>query len=573
MAAYIIKNGYVVDPVLGIDCEKKDISVKDGKIVEDAGNDAKVIDASNMLVMAGGVDIHSHSAGPKVNVGRNFRPEDKENYPLFRKPGKGVKKMEAGFSVPTAYSSGYIFSRMGYGFAMEAAMPPLYARHVHEEIRDTPIIDEAALPVFGNNWLVLEYLKNNEIENTASFIAWQMRVTKGYGIKCVNPGGTEAWGWGMNCLNTKDPVPFFDVTPEQIIKGLIEANEYLRLPHSMHLHSNSLGEPGNYQITIDSLKCAEGIKASNDYGREQSLHHTHLQFHCYGGESYGSKNFESKSREVMDYVNSNENITFDIGQVTLDETTTMTADGPFEYHLSHMNHLKWANKDVELETAAGIVPFIYNPNSFIGVAQWAIGLELGLLAKDPEKCHVTTDAPNAGPIHRYPRVMKWLMSSKAREEILDACKYGDSVRSQCYINELTDKERSFMDIAKMTRSGSAKALGLSHMFGSLKPGMEGDVVVYPINPVEEAGDGEKIEYAFGNAKYFIKSGELIINDGEFVSNGNKRTFWVKHPMGLTPEVERDITENFKKYYTVTMNNYEVKEHHYVPNPFVIEVDA
>lgn len=570
---YIVKNGFVVDPVLGVDCEKMDIAVRDGKIVDDAGPNAKVIDASGMLVMAGGVDIHSHSAGPKVNVGRNLRPEDKGNHPEFTRPRSGVKKMEAGFSVPTAYSSGYIFSRMGYGFATEAAMPPLYAKHTHEEMRDTPIIDEAALPVFGNNWFVLDYLKNHEIDNTASYIAWLLRVTKGYGIKCVNPGGTEAWAWGMNCITPKDPVPFFDITPEEIIKGLIEANEYLKLPHSMHLHSNSLGEPGNYQITIDSLKCAEGIKPAGDFNRDQVLHHTHLQFHCYGGDSYSSKSFESRSREVMDYINSVDNITFDIGQITLDETTTMTADGPFEYHLSHMNHLKWVNKDVELETAAGVVPFIYNPNSFIGVAQWAIGLELGLLAKDPMKCYVTTDAPNAGPVHRYPRVIKWLMSSKARDDILDACKYGESVRSQCYISELSDRELTLMDIAKMTRAGSAKALGLSHMFGSLKPGMEGDVSVYPINPVEDLGDPDKIEYAFGNAKYFIKSGELIIDNGKFVSNGNKRTFWVSHPMQLTDQVERDISERFKKYYTVTRNNYGVKEHHYVPNPYVIEVGA
>ena len=67
---------------------------------------------------------------------------------------------------------------MGFTFAMEAAMPPLYARHVHEEIHDTPIIDEAALPVFGNNWFILEYLKNQEIENTAAYIAWVLRQTK-----------------------------------------------------------------------------------------------------------------------------------------------------------------------------------------------------------------------------------------------------------------------------------------------------------------------------------------------------------------------------------------------------------
>ena len=167
-------------------------------------------------------------------------------------------------------------------------MPPLYARHVHEEIHDTPIIDEAALPVFGNNWFILEYLKNHEVENTAAYIAWILRQTKGYGVKCVNPGGTEAWAWGLNCLTIHDPVPYFDITPAEIIKGLIEANEYLGLPHSMHLHQNDLGNPGNYKTTIDSLKLAEGIKSKNNFGREQVLHSTHLQFHSYKGTNWAT---------------------------------------------------------------------------------------------------------------------------------------------------------------------------------------------------------------------------------------------------------------------------------------------
>ena len=112
-----------------------------------------------------------------------------------------------------------MYAKMGYTTVMEAAMPPLYARHVHEEIRDTPIIDEGAFPVFGNNWFVLEYLKNNEVENTAAYISWLLRASKGYAVKVVNPGGTEAWGWGLNCLQIDDPVPYFDITPGRNREG------------------------------------------------------------------------------------------------------------------------------------------------------------------------------------------------------------------------------------------------------------------------------------------------------------------------------------------------------------------
>ena len=295
------------------------------------------------------------------------------------------------------------------------------------------------MPVLGNNWFCLEYLKNKEIENNCMpTLHGSSRPPMVSVSSVVNPGGTEAWAWGENCVRyLSDPVPYFDITPAEIIKGLIETNEYLGLPHSVHLHGNNLGNPGNYPGTIETLKIAEGVKSRNKFGREQVLHSTHLQFHSYGGE--GWKDFCSKAREVMDYVNKQKNITIDLGCVTLDETTTMTADGPFEHHLRGLNHLKWTNVDVEMETAAGVVPYIYDKDVLPNAIQWATGLELALFAKDMSRTFLTTDHPNAGPFTRYPRVIKWLMSKKAREAILATMKNTDKVINATYIHGI-DRE-------------------------------------------------------------------------------------------------------------------------------------
>ncbi|MFQ6079615.1 MAG: amidohydrolase family protein, partial [Thermodesulfobacteriota bacterium] len=51
-----------------------DIFIENGKIVEEASGEK--IDASGLIVMPGGVDIHTHIAGSKVNLGRLLRPED-----------------------------------------------------------------------------------------------------------------------------------------------------------------------------------------------------------------------------------------------------------------------------------------------------------------------------------------------------------------------------------------------------------------------------------------------------------------------------------------------------------------
>ena len=566
----IIKGGFVVDPTRKMDGDVADVAIKDGKIVDKVSSSAKVIDAKGKTVMAGAVDVHAHVAGPKVNVGRLFRPEDKLLSGTCRSAmAQGGNRIESGFSIPSTFKTGYDYARMGYAFVMEAAMPPLYSPHIHEEIHDTPIIDEAALPVFGNNWFVMDYLKKGEIENTAAYIAWLLRTTKGYGVKVVNPGGTAAWGWGLNCLTLDDPVPYFEITPREIIIGCMKANEYLGLPHSMHIHQNDLGNPGNYKLTIDSLKLAEGIKPKNKFGREQVMHSTHLQFHSYGGTGWGD--FESKAKEVMDYVNKNKAITVDLGCVTLDETTTMTADGPFEHHLHSLNHLKWVNVDVEMETAAGVVPYVYDPNIKVCDIQWAIGLELGLFAKDMNRTFISTDHPNAGPFTRYPRVIKWLMSKKAREAVLDSFKHKDKVIDATNIHGI-DRELTLFEIAQMTRSGPAKCLGLANVYGGLAPGMNADVGIFDLNYKNMPSDPEKIEKAFQRAAYFIKSGEIVVKDGEVISHGHKRTVWVNVKMPENPQVKRDIAQSFTKEYTVDLINYPVRDY-LAPHPFVIDVDV
>jgi formylmethanofuran dehydrogenase subunit A len=566
MSEYIIKNGRVFDPVQGIKGDKKDIAVKDGKIVDKVGSGAKVIDAKDKTVMAGGVEIHAHVAGPKVNAGRWYRPEDKH---FDSHKTAGITRIEGGKSIPTVFKTGYEYARMGFTFAMEAAMPPLYARHVHEEIHDTPIIDEAALPVFGNNWFILEYLKNQEIENTAAYVAWVLRQTKGYGIKSVNPGGTEAWAWGLNCLSIHDPVPYFEITPAEITTGLMAANEYLGLPHSLHIHQNNLGNPGNYTTTIDTLKLAEGVKPKNNFGREQVMHSTHIQFHSYKGTNWGD--FESGAKEVMDYVNRQKNLTIDTGNVTLDETTTMTADGPFEHHLHGLNHLKWFNVDVELETAAGVVPFIYDPDNAVFASQWAVGLEIALYAKDPMRCFITTDHPNAGPFTRYPRVYAWLMSAKYRNERLNTFKKADKVISATNLSGM-DREISLYELAAMTRAGPAKALGLMKDYGGLAPGMNADIAIYNINPDKFPSSGAEIEKAFAQVAYLFKDGKICVESGKIVDMGQKKTFWVDAKVKENKQVMHDVREKFLRYYSVNENNYSVPES-YAPHQHIISVDA
>src|SRR5207237_2010697 len=154
----------------------------------------KIIDATGLAVMPGGVDMHAHIAGPKVNVARKMRPEDKRKAPPVRRTP--LTRSGTTGSVPSTFATGYLYAGLGYTTAYDAAIPPLGARHAHEEFHDTPIIDKGFLVLFGNNHYVMRQVAAKNMEKLRGYAAWLLGSAKGYGMKLVNPGGVEVWKEG-----------------------------------------------------------------------------------------------------------------------------------------------------------------------------------------------------------------------------------------------------------------------------------------------------------------------------------------------------------------------------------------
>src|SRR5660397_242188 len=123
-----VLGGRVYDPQNGIAGEVRDIWVKEGRVVSPEEMDqeqAEIIDASGLVVMPGGVDIHSHIVGAKVNAGRKFRPEDHRGNERERTE---TLRSGVGGTVPTTHLTGYLYAEMGYTTVMEAATAPLVAQ-------------------------------------------------------------------------------------------------------------------------------------------------------------------------------------------------------------------------------------------------------------------------------------------------------------------------------------------------------------------------------------------------------------------------------------------------------------
>jgi formylmethanofuran dehydrogenase subunit A len=560
----LIKNGFVFDPLNGINGEKMDIAIRNGKIVENVNDQkAKLIDATGLTVMPGGVDIHTHIAGGEVNTGRLMRPEDHVKDVEYK---TAITRSGVGYSVPSTFTTGYRYSRMGYTTVMNPSMAPLGAKHTHEELNDIPMLDKATFPLIGDWWFVLEYLKNGDIEGCARHVAWMIGTTKGYAIKIVNPGGLESWGFGRNVHSIDDQVPNFGITPREIMRGLTKVNKILNLPHTIHLHTNNLGLPGNYNTTLETMKALEDLSTDG----KPICHITHLQFSSFGGEDWGT--MKSGADDISRYINNHSHMTFDMGQVIFTDTTTMTADGPFEFSLYQLSGHKWVNHDVETETSGGIIPFQYKRSSAVNAIQWSTALELALLIKDPWKIFMTTDHPNGGPFISYPKIIAWLTSREARMALLKKCHKKAQKKS---LLPSIKRELSLYELAIVTRAGQAKSLGLKNK-GHLGVGADADISIYNVNPetTDIAQESNALCRAFSDAAYTIKDGIVVVKDGKIVQTVDGKTMWLDVNTAEQVQIDDDMKTRFKEYWTVEYDNYPVFDHYVkVSDPITVKADV
>ena len=539
MTLVCIRGGAVYDPRHGIDGETRDVWIQDGRVVAAPADPGvrpdRTIDAAGMVVMPGGIDMHCHIAGPKVNVARKMLPDDKRTAPPV--PRTEFARSGSTGSVPSTFATGYLYAGLGYTTAFDAAIPPLAARHVHEEFQDTPILDKGFFVLLGNNHYVMKQIQAGEPDRLKAYIAWILSASKGYAAKLVNPGGVEAWKSGAgNVSGIDDHVAHFDVSPRQIVQSVAAAVDELGLPHPVHIHANNLGLPGNWSTLLETMQSLEGRRG----------HLTHVQFHSYGGNADEQHTFSSKVPELAEYVNSHANITVDVGQVMFGQTTSMTGDGPLGYFLHKVTGRKWFSGDTEMEAGCGIVPIVYKNKSLVHSLQWAIGLEWYLLVDDPWRIAMSTDHPNGASFLAYPEIIALLMDRTRRREML--AKLPDRLKERSSLADL-DREYSLYEIAIITRAAPAKMLGLDRK-GHLGPGADGDVTIYRVN-----ADRQKM---FELPRYVLRRGEVVVEDGEVRQHADGTLFHVSpdYDLAAMPHIQAW----FEQHYTIQFRNYPVDEH-------------
>jgi formylmethanofuran dehydrogenase subunit A len=533
-----IVGGAVHDPASGIDGEIRDVCIEDGRIVADLPAGAPTLDARGMVVMPGGVDLHSHFASSSCNHARRLIPDEHAADPApapVLADGQPLARSGTGGTVPSTFTTGYRYAGLGYTTAFDAAVAPLTARHSHSELDDTPCVDGGIFVLMGNDEYLLRQIEAGERDRARDYAAWLLGATGGYAVKVVNPGGVEAWKTGQrNVTGIDDQVSGRAVTPRAILETLSDAANALRLPHPVHIHCNNLGVAGNVTTTLASMEAVAGRRA----------HFTHLQFHSYGGG--GGQPWSSAASKVIEYVNTHAEVSADVGQVMFGSAMTITADAPVEYLLYKSSGRRWTNIDVELETGCGIVPLTYKDKAAVSALQWAVGLELFLLSTDPWRVVLSTDHPNGGSFLAYPALIQLLIDRSVRDDQLK--RVNPKLIAGSALADGLAREYTLNEIAIITRAGPARLLGLTHK-GHLGVGADADVTIYSRDP--------DLATMFSTPRYVIKGGTLIVEEGHLRRAPAGRRLRVAP--GYDDAVLPDLRRHFDRYATVAFDNYPVAD--------------
>jgi len=525
----------VIDPANGVNDVVRDLFIRDGRIVEGPREGERIDrshDVSGHIVMAGAIDLHTHIGGGKVNLARAMLP-DIDRRDLL--PATDVCGACFGGAAPSTLATGYRYAAMGYTACFEPAMLPSNARQAHMEMGDTPIVDKGAYALLGNDDFFLRLLATGASQAQINdYVAWTLHATQAIAIKVVNPGGISAFKFNQRKLDVDEPHVHYSITPRQILGTLARAVHELGVPHPLHVHASNLGVPGNFATTLGTMGAAEGLP----------IHLTHVQFHSYGTE--GERKFSSAAAQIAEAVNAQPNVSIDVGQIMFGQTVTASGDTMRQYANHRLAHpKKWMCMDIECDAGCGVVPFRYRDESFVNALQWAIGLEIFLLIKDPWRVVLTTDHPNGAPFMSYPHLIRLLMDRDFRRRTFESV---HPAAQQASVLGALEREYSLYEIAIMTRAAPARLLGLSDR-GRLGEGAAADITVY-----EDQADRERM---FAKPLYVFKDGRLLVQDGRVVEVAWGATHVVRPDFDRS--IERRLAAFFARYGTVRLENFMIDD--------------
>ena len=474
----LLRGGRLHDPAHGIDGQIADLWVRDGRIVEPQPRADREVSLAGRVVMPGGIDLHSHVAGPKVATGRRMqRPAE---------PGMPE-------AVPTIHATGRLYAALGYTTVFDAAIATSAAGLAHMELAELPVLDKGIYLLAADDDEVVQALARGTADEVARCVGDRVKASRAWAVKVANPGGNRFWKAGRrgDQRDLHEPLPGLNLSGREMLARLAQAVSDLGLPHRLHVHTINLGLPGNWRTTLETMKAFDGLPA----------HLAHIQFHSYLGGDADETTFGSGVEPLVTWFNEHPELSLDVGQVLFGSTMAMTGDALAAEHLASVTGVPWSAHDGFLEGGCGILPVTYREKSLVHAWQWAVGLEWFLTVADPWRIALSTDHPNGAHFTAYPTLMRLLGDEAFRREAF--ARLHPTVRRNSPLAHLT-REYTLNELAIITRAAPARLAGLPQK-GHLGVGADADITVYRPNA--------DLSAMFAMPAQVYKAGLLVAEDG------------------------------------------------------------
>ncbi len=556
MERLIIKNGLVFDPLNNIDGEVKDILIENSKIVDKFSKEKEIkeINANGKTVIPAAIDIHTHIASQQVNWVRLLGTKNE----LFKNVWNRLTLKN--------FARNYISN--GYTFILEANVYPSLANQTVFNFSLLPVLDKAMLLNVSNMWPLEIEFQRGKIEDMSVFLSDLLSITKGFGLKVYNPFESESWNFQKLRKEVSGKGRLYNFSALDVYENLTRANEHLGLPHSIHAHIEGYEDikAKNNLFTIlnkvNSLDLQPNSKINSEIKRTQIFHIAHASAY----------NVDGNNSELINMVNSNENIDLDLGFIGFDQINPLiTSDRRLIDSLLKANNSEATHKliraAIEFEGDTFATFRNFDKKNIANCYLWANALDIALNVKNIWQIQFSINFPNYANITDVPEIATWLMSKSARDTFMKDMN-SDFLKENSLINN--DKILTFNEFVILTRASPAKSLGLGSIKGNLGIGADADINIIDlsINDIDISKNPNSIKTDLSNIEYVIKAGTIIKEQEKIDLSLQGKIFWSqgkpeKEDKSLIMKSKKEFYEKFGSIFydslKISIENESLRE--------------
>lgn len=371
----ILKNSLVYDANNKIDGEKKDLLVRDGKIVDSLKNEqnAKVIDAKGCVTFPGFIDLRSHYFAQETifNSILSHTYNIKLEYPKIRDIEQAALNH-------------------GFTFLCEMDVPIIQSKIALQNMHLSPFLDHAMIMDIGSNWSFITDFESEQAENNiGTIISLLLGLVKGYGVSTNCPYHQQFWKLQEISDNTK--IPMLQLETGRIYDVLTKACHKNRIP--VHFVSPY----GKEDETINQMEVLKKLP------QRHFTFSTVNQFFC------------NNRSEFIKFHASQENLTCDLTPFTLGTTCPLiTRDRNFALQASKESKIPMATIDLEFDAEYYITGRVLRDKSpFLNT--WVTFLRELQKNSDLRRVAISSNAPYHISMSEWPTHLYKLLSESQNE--------------------------------------------------------------------------------------------------------------------------------------------------------------